>query len=96
MDVAANIAQLIGFLPTAGPFVALMLLAWWLSLERKERIAAQADATAMRDKRVAEMKETTEALAELGEATRSCLKEHDQHVDRVVSMLRQPYIQGER
>lgn len=88
MDVAASIAQLIAFLPTAGPWVAVMLLAWWLSLERKERVAAQIDARELRDKRATDLKEAAEALAELSEATRSCLKDHESHTERVLGLLR--------
>lgn len=88
MDVAANIAQLIGFLPTAGQFASILLLAWWLSLERKERIAAQKDANELRDRRASELQAAAETLAELGEATRMCIKDHDASVAQTIALLK--------
>jgi hypothetical protein len=66
---------LVDWLTTLGPYAVAGILAFWLKLERAERIAAQADANSQRDQRAAEMKESTGALAELGEATRKTLDE---------------------
>jgi len=64
---------LIDWLTKLGPYAVAGILAFWLKLERAERVAAQADANTQRDQRTAEMKDRTEALAELGEATRRTL-----------------------
>ena len=66
---------LVDWLTKLGPYAVAGLLAFWLKLERAERVAAQKDANELRDKRAQEMKERSDALAELGEATRRTLDE---------------------
>lgn len=66
---------LFALMTKAGPWAVALILAFWLKLERAERVAAQTDANSLRDKRTTEMKETVGALAELGEATRKTLDE---------------------
>lgn len=66
---------LVDWLTKLGPYAVAGILAVWLKLERAERVAAQADANQLRDKRTAEMRESVSALAELGEATRRTLEE---------------------
>ncbi len=69
---------LVDWLTKLGPYAVAGLLAVWLVLERKERITAQADARELRDKRAEELKDGAEALAELGEAMRTALRELSQ------------------
>lgn len=66
---------LVDWLTKLGPFALAGVFAFWLKLERAERIAAQSDANVQREKRTSEMRERTEALAELGEAVRKTLDE---------------------
>jgi hypothetical protein len=64
---------LVEWLAKLGPWAVAGILAFWLKLERAERVAAQADANAQRDQRTTEMQDRTEALAALGEATRKAI-----------------------
>lgn len=66
---------LVNWLTALGPWAVAGLLAYWLKLERAERIAAQTEATALRDQIADERQETAKALAEFGEAMRNKIRD---------------------
>jgi len=82
-------ATLVQWLIKAGPYAVALILALWLKLERAERIAAQKDARNLRDKRAEELKQGTQALAELGETTRNRMREHDQQIGALIALKRE-------
>lgn len=79
--------DLLGWLTAAGPYAVTVILVVWLRLEREERIVAQRDANALRDRIMSDRQEQAEALAELGEATRNRLREHDEQLARTLAAL---------
>jgi len=81
-------ASLLVWLTKAGPYAVTAIVLVWLKLERAERLAAQEDARKLRDERAADLKEGAEALAELGEATRRRIREHDDRIEEVLTFVR--------
>jgi hypothetical protein len=74
---------LVEWLTKLGPWAVAGILVVWLSLERKERVAAQQDASKVRDELKSELKAGGGALAELGESTRSTLRELTDSVKKI-------------
>lgn len=77
-------SDLFGWLTAAGPWAVALILAVWCRLEREERIAAQTDARALRDRIMEDRAEQAEAIAALGEVTRTRIREHDQMITAVL------------
>jgi len=74
---------IVEWLSELGPWAVAGILVVWLSLERKERVAAQQDASKVRDELKLELKAGGGALAELGESTRSTLRELTDSVKKI-------------
>jgi hypothetical protein len=84
--MAIDPVSIVQWLTAAGPYAVTLIMGIWLTLERAERLAAQADATACRDRLMSDRTEQAAALAELGEATRNRIREHDERLDRVLDL----------
>lgn len=75
---------LVDWLTKLGPWAVAGIVAYWLYLERKERINAQAEAKNLRIQIADERKETAMLLAELGEKTRDRMRELTDRIGEMV------------
>lgn len=74
----------VDWLTKAGPYAISLMLMLWLIGERRERLAAQKDATDLRERMIKERGESTKAMAEYGSEVETALREHDTRIDALL------------
>jgi hypothetical protein len=86
--------EFLSVLQGAGPFTAPLCAAMGFAirylltaLDKMElrALKAENDAMSLRDLRAKELSMSTEAMGEMGEATRERLRAHDERIDRLLS-----------